>query len=798
LLTERNSAVIVLLVWVLAAAEICVSAQEVPTDEELSRHLTLVRAQLEDQSLPIARREELALEMAATLDRAAQAAPGTDVRRRRWSDAIELLDWFLKENIGPSRERQLRFQAAVYRWAQANSWQQSWLLAPADSHLRDQAAKAFDDAIDRFRGVSGDGNTKALTDNLRFRLAEALADRADLEPAGAAERRSRETEALGLMDEPLAEPGLAGYWHLLKADLLRRSAKPEAAEKELDAAIKADPPAPEREVFDVQIPILLESSRFTQALKAVESSHLDNSVKAYWMVRVRLAQLGGPTAASARFAVESDLFKWIKELRAGTSPERRLALLDLARSGIAPDAKHEPEVWDAMADAYGTAGDPAKAGAQMERAGKQAAARGRADVAAAYRLRGGGYLFQAGRFPEADALLSQVADDPTAGTARARAGMLRTLARGRAAALHLPGASAASYTSALEQQIRDFPRDATTDEARWLLGGLALASGDRARALSLWSAIATGSSRWLDSRLAVAELDRADLDVLQNNPDRARMAERFERADRFLVDSLRQARADDATSELVLARARLNLTPLVGNPVTARESCERVLRLAGSHASHYRARLYRLVSLVEAGRYVEAEREAQSHTSWSVPTSPDTQLDAVRLLDQCASVSETDLRQRRFGLVLKLILESMIADEGKMTPEQIGELKIHLTRALLFIGADREAKSSLASWRGVPQASDDRALRDLGDTYSRLEVYSLDIDVQRLRLKNNTAGSPQWFDARYALALAYFHTGRLKEAAQLIDSTAILHPELGGGALHDKFIRLRQRLGVKP
>ncbi len=34
-------------------------------------------------------------------------------------------------------------------------------------------------------------------------------------------------------------------------------------------------------------------------------------------------------------------------------------------------------------------------------------------------------------------------------------------------------------------------------------------------------------------------------------------------------------------------------------------------------------------------------------------------------------------------------------------------------------------------------------------------------------------------------------------AAQLIDATAILHPELGGGTLEKKFIRLRQRLGAK-
>ena len=91
---------------------------------------------------------------------------------------------------------------------------------------------------------------------------------------------------------------------------------------------------------------------------------------------------------------------------------------------------------------------------------------------------------------------------------------------------------------------------------------------------------------------------------------------------------------------------------------------------------------------------------------------------------------------------------------------------MRLTRALLFTGADREARRSVAAWRGGPQTTDERLLRDLGDTYNRLEAYSLDIDVQRLRLKNNPSGSLPWLDARYALALAYFHTGRLKEAAQ--------------------------------
>lgn len=315
----------------------------------------------------------------------------------------------------------------------------------------------------------------------------------------------------------------------------------------------------------------------------------------------------------------------------------------------------------------------------------------------------------------------------------------------------------------------------------------------------MWSAIAIESPRWLDSRLAIAALDRQELDRQQINPERHQVTESFEHADRFLDGATEQARSEEGKAELLLARARLNLTPTVGKPATARDLCGRVSRLPGAPGFQYRARLYRLIALVELGRYVEAERDAQNHWSWRNPTEQDALFDAVRLLDQCAATAESDLRQRRFGLVLRLIVEPLVMNsDEKMDQNHHSELAMRLTRALLFTGADRDARRSVASWRGGPQATDERLLRDLGDTYRRLEVYTLDIDVQRLRLKNNPSGSLPWLDARYALALAYFHTGRFKEAAQLIDSTSILHPELGGNVLHDKFIHLRQRLGVKP
>jgi len=788
-------------VWGLAVALGVATAGEPTDDDELAQHLTTIRSQIENLATPIDRREDLALEAADTLDRAAQSSTNAEIRRKRWSQAVEFCDWFLKQCPDCPRERQVRFRAGLYLWAAARSWSESWQLAPRDRKPRDSAVAALDLAIERFRSIvpSPDGADEAFAENLRFRLAEALADRADLEPAGSSDRSSREALALGLLGKLPSEPALGGYWHLLRADLLRRSGKPALADPELAAAEAAKPPVPESEVIDVRVPLRIEQKQFAEAAKAVDASHLEASEKALWKVKIRLAERATLAEGQERFTVESDLFRSIKELRDKNAAESRPALLELARADITPDPQQPPEVWESLATAYATAGEPAKAGGFMVRGALRARATGRAAEACSLRLRGGAFYFQAGEFREADAVLAPLLGDPAAGELRARAGMLRCLAIGRALALGLPGASTESYTLALDRQIGDFPRDPSTHEARWLRGGLALAGSSREQARALWSAIPFGSARWLDSHLAIAALDRDEIEQAQINPDRDQIQSLFEKSDRFLRESLSQASSEPDTAALLLAWARLELTPAVGKAESARERCERVLQLALAPALHYQARLVRIVALVELSRFVAAEREAQSHyASWRVPSQWETLIDAIRLIDQHAASAETDLKQRRYGLVLRLLILPLLGDEDKLSPDERCELAMRWTRALLFAGDDRDARRSLSAWRGIPPTSSDRMLRDLGDTYSRLEFYTMDIDVQRLRTKNNPAGSLLWFDARYALAVAYFRSGKLREAAQLIDSTEILHPNLGGGTLREKFIHLRQRLGTKP
>jgi tetratricopeptide (TPR) repeat protein len=787
--------------WGILIVTMAATAQQPApmSDAELSQHLATVRAQLANPGLDLGRREGLAQDMAGTLDRAAQSAPDPEVRRQRWAEAISLIDRFLRENPDLPLDRQLRLQAAVFRWAQAQTWVQAAAFEPFNTRHAERAAALLEDAIERLRSISAFGDRTTLGDNLRYRLAQAIADRAELEPAGSGPRKAREAEAMDLLEKPGTELGLGGFWHLLRSELLLRAGKPAEAGKELESALQAKPAPPEPEVFAIKVPLMIGEKQYAGAMQAVDASHLEAPIRGLWKVRIRLAELKGTPEGDEHKRIHAELYRDVLALKGSQASESRLALLELARAGIEPGPDEPPDAWDALADAYQRAGEPAKAAAAEMQAADRAAAGGQAAAAAGYRLRAGAFLFQSGRFVEADVPLSRVADDPASGPVRPRAGMLRALARGRALASGQPGASMAAFSEALERQVRDFPNDPATDEARWLLGDLALgSSSDRDRARALWTAIAAGSPRWLDARLAIASMERDELDRQLINPDRQRLALSFARADKFLADSIRQARSEDATGRLQLARARLNLVPIAGRPEAARDLCDAVARLPVSPAVLYRARLLRMIALVELGRYIEAEREAQTHSDWDLPAEHAVLFDAVRLLDQGASIATTDLRQRRFGLVLKLLLESVLTLDQKFETSQLIELKMRMTRALLFVGDDIEARRSLTTWKGTPDANSERLLRDLGDTYNRLEVYSLAVDVQRLRIHNNAAGSMPWFDAKYALALAYFHTSQYKDAAQLIDATAILHPDLGGGELHEKFIRLRQRLGEKP
>src|SRR5262249_37944266 len=157
----------------------------------------------------------------AMLDRSAQAAPTAEARRTRWREAAGLLEEFNRRNPRHVQAPEFALQGAVYLWAEARGWAQRVGLAPTDAEGRAGAIRGLDAAIARLRALepASDGSDP-LAQNIRFRLAQAIADRAQLDPPGSAGRRAAQERALALTERSVSEPSLRGFSLLLRSDLL--------------------------------------------------------------------------------------------------------------------------------------------------------------------------------------------------------------------------------------------------------------------------------------------------------------------------------------------------------------------------------------------------------------------------------------------------------------------------------------------------------------------------------------------------------------------------------------------------
>jgi hypothetical protein len=757
--------------------------------------LAELRAALANDSIPIVDRVRRALEGSVALDQAAQQSILPSDRRARWSRAVALLDEFLDKHPEVEAAPLIRFQASVYRWAEGQSFAEQAELAPSDLKLRQGAIRTLDDSIRRLRGIEikPDDAAEPFAQNVRFRLAQSIADRSKLEPAGDPKRLVLEREALALLDGSFATPGLRPFVRLLRSELANRLGLFGQAQIEIEQAEKLNPAPPVEALLDAKVVALCGRSQFDQAKAVVGSAKVSEPFKRLLNLRIALARRREAPPGRERNEIDAEACRLAEPFRGASSPEGRRGLMELARTIDEPPADAPPDWWDLLAEGHLRLGDPVRAGRLDAKGGDRAEVAGQSEKAASLRYKAGAYLFEAGKFADADRRLTQVLDQVAAPRdLRARAGMLRALARGRAIATQDPDASMASYLSALEAQVRDYPNEPSTGEARWLLGQIRLSAGRVDDAMRLWAGVTHGHARWLETRMLIADRQREAVESQRINRDSSLVTAKMDIARKFLKDALDLTREGPEFIALTLLLARLELTPDAGRPAVALDACERVLKLAAKAEQHQAARLYRIVALAESNRAVEAERAARLE----IGTDDLTRLfPALRLLDRAACEADSEVTRRRIGLIARVITSKMI-DRLDLLPEvSRDEAHLHHARALLLSGDSAAARKEIADWGGPVGEIDDELLWELADLYQRLDAFTLAIDAERYRSGRLTPGSLAWFESRYGMALAYFRADRPKDARQLIEATAILHPDLGGGELKVRFERLRQKIG---
>jgi hypothetical protein len=413
------------------------------------------------------------------------------------------------------------------------------------------------------------------------------------------------------------------------------------------------------------------------------------------------------------------------------------------------------------------------------------------EAASSMRYAAGAALFQAKQFERAEAALRRVADDAHAGAYRPKASLLRALARARQGAGPEQAAGRKDYINALEKHVHEFPTDPTSAEAWWLLGQARLAEEDAERAVAAWESVPRGTSRWLDAHLAIAAVRQSAAEASLGMGDRATARHEMAVARASLDNSLGEAGDLSQRDEIELARARLELLPDVGDENVAKATLERLVARPLRIESRQRLALLKVVLLLRASRYSEAEREVQALAGSGTPAML---LDLATLLDLGASTTDSNLIQRRYGQVLKAILGPIVEAPSAHGATERKQAQLEMARAIAFSG-DAAAARSYLERTGIQAGNvPERLLGLLANTQAQLEEHAQAIASYRLLTTRTRTGSRSWLEARYGMAHEFERSGQPKLAKQLIEATALLHPELGGGDLRAKFERLRTRL----
>ena len=148
-------------------------------------------------------------------------------------------------------------------------------LDPTNQPARAEAIKDLDAAFVRLRAIQESlqpSDSDLLGQNLRFRMAQALADRAELDQVRSPGRRRLEDDALAILERPITEPALRGFAQLLRAELLRRQGRFDAAEEALATAAKIKPAPPPADLLGARVAILSGRKRFDEAISTIDAA----------------------------------------------------------------------------------------------------------------------------------------------------------------------------------------------------------------------------------------------------------------------------------------------------------------------------------------------------------------------------------------------------------------------------------------------------------------------------------------------------------------------------------------------
>jgi tetratricopeptide (TPR) repeat protein len=783
------------------------------------------------EKLSTEQRVDFTLELSRTLVEHAQHSTG-DEQAELWRKAHEVLADLI--SAVPNNPRRMLIEAeSAFVLASQGEWLRWQVeLVPEDRSTREQSLTTLGRALTKLRELDRDlaevfrkapatssskdeprpHELRWLWQDVRFRLASSLLDHAQLLPADSPDRAAILIETKTLLKTLAGSPDddeLTWNSRVLLAQCHRLLGDHEQALAVLDTLQQREPPPA---VIDR---LIAERTRVLLALKRTDDAQqsLTTHLRTRQPLPGELAYLQSQMwsarfEAAGRGRADAEAAIWRQRLEQLVEQvERDVGGYWAARCRLvmqqAQDAQtYGPKVAAIVRVAQAAFHDkrPTDAITKYGEAAALANRESKPDVAFDLAFTRASVQLQIKNWTDAATSFKELADRFENNPRAAEAHLLQSFALGKLFEEKPTQTRRLAYSAALDEHRRRFANHATAAEAAWMQAQFEEQRGQWTAAIELYRLVSREHARGPAALIAIG---RCHERILHRLRELSQPTADWESA---ALTELRQVlapdakwpkRLDDSQAEVAVRLAAILLTRQPPEFVEADRWLELAMTSDGDEVelpttSSRRASALplRIVSLAGQGRATQARDLLTSLTT----TNPK---DLLRIVEGLFAVPK-DLRSATKRDLAELFLqaaENLARHREQLTPPEQRRLDLCFVQAYLDTGQFRKAierHDALAT----QAARDPALLQRLAEVVSACDRPECREKAQSTWRKLEgvlTAGSAEWFHARYQVASIAVELGRLDECRKLIGVTKLLYPELGGEEMRRKLLELERR-----
>lgn len=744
-----------------------------------------------------------------------------------------------------------------------------WLRAeretrPFDEKLLNEAKAACTKAIEQLKSVEGqitepsrDSNAKksspaapsgyelrALLHQVRLQLGQTYRNRAELAAAGSAERTRDLTEAdqslrrlINVADEPIQT---RAKLYLVSCARLKNDLDKAG---EALATLEAMEPKPSRmlqdEIVAERARLLIDRKRPTEAAELLLKTRGQNQRLSgeQWLLQVRsLIALRELIAEKKQETLAEQINEQIatavgrcEEQVGGYWGRRCRTVWDNVQTAQKYGTELDALMQQARSDF--TAGRTDAAIAGYAAAEKLAAQKKQMELAMELGFTSASILLDGLRLEPAATEFLRLSREYPKQPRAAKSHLLGTYCLGRLYDEKKTQARREAYTEALNSHLKDYARDPTVNDARFMKAQLEEQRLQATAALPLYLEVEGSHPRALD---AVAGAARCYETILRRMSERQLPIDDLQReATNRLSGCLVKAGDPDQSWTVAHAEIALRISAILlmgsierSNTTAPSESFEKP-ELAGDtsyaarchQAARWLSRVFTFIgrkdpnapsmeigdrlrqraiplqfmALVGSGKASEAEKNLGS-----LSTSPSELLNILDRLTQFAASTSTD-QQHRLASLQQQLAERLSKQRDQLTPAETDTFDRSLMKVYIAGGQFSKAVE-IGSRIAEKSAKDADVQRDIATqfgTTTNADALGLSKQCWRRLESIAKAGSPEWMTARLAVLNATVRLGQLDEARKLMQVTKVLYPDLGGPSLKPQFETVEKELQTR-